>query len=67
MSKVEKYTPPADVKSRHLAGGTWKSRIIAKMGKGKSEKCKRPLIYVAIPPAEGWPGGHPQQNGCKNA
>jgi hypothetical protein len=65
--KKENFVLPKDVKSRYLAGGMWKTRIFAKLGKGKSEKCKRPRIYVAIPPLSGWPGGHPKDNGCKHA
>ena len=65
--KTKQMEKPKGVLSRYLAGGTWKSRIIAKMGKGRSEKCKSPRIYQVVAPVGGWPGGHPNQNGCKHA
>lgn len=65
--KKAKVDRPSGVLTRYLAGGEWKNKIIAKLGKSKSEKCKMPKIYTAYPPPEGWPGGLPERNGCKNA
>lgn len=45
--------------------GTWKKRIILSIGRSKSEKTKKAKIYIARPPAEGWPGGDPRENGWK--
>lgn len=54
-----------DVLRRYLQGGVWKRHIIEKKDKGRSERTKLGRSYVAIPPPEGWPGGHPEKNGWK--
>lgn len=59
------YTAPKDVKSRHLSGGFWKSKQIAKKGKHSRTASKPARFYVAVPPTEGWPGGLPEKNGWK--
>jgi hypothetical protein len=54
-----------DILRKYLVGGTWKRRILDKLGKGRSERTKLSRSYVAIPPEGGWPGGLPEQNGYK--
>lgn len=65
MSKRNAPDVGHDIKRKHLVGGTYKQRYYEKLGKGKSEKTKLGAIYVATPPAEGWPGGPPEKNGWK--
>lgn len=54
-----------DILKKYLVGGTWKRRIIEKLGKGKSEKTRLGGFYIAIPPQGGWPGGLPELNGYR--
>lgn len=54
-----------DVKRKYLVGGSWKSRQIDKKGKASRTTSKPARIYIAVPPAEGWPGGDPAKNGWK--
>lgn len=54
-----------DVKKKYLAGGQWKSKIIARQGKHRHEATRVGGTYICIPPAEGWPGGDPVKNGYK--
>lgn len=55
----------SDILARHMWMGNWKSKVIAKKGRGKSESTKLARTYVAIPPATGWLGGRPEDNGLK--
>lgn len=61
----EKVIPPRDVKKKYLSSGERNKRKIEKAGKGKSESTRLGRTYIAIPPAEGWPGGLPEKNGYK--
>ena len=54
-----------DLLPRYMWMGNWKTKVESKRVKGKSESTKRPKIYVAIPPASGWPGGRPEDNGLR--
>ena len=54
-----------DKQIRHIGMGTWKTKIIKKLHKGRSEKCGMPKIYTANPPSGGWLGGRPEDNGLK--
>jgi hypothetical protein len=54
-----------DVNRRYMVGGVWHRRVIDKQGKGRSERTKLGRLYVAIPPAAGWPGGQPSDNGWR--
>ena len=54
-----------DKQIRHTGMGTWKTKIIKKLHKGRSEKCGMPKIYTANPPPGGWLGGRPEDNGLK--
>lgn len=56
-----------DVKLRYLAGGSWKKSIIAKKGKASRTAAKRARVYCAVPPASGWPGGLPGENGYRRS
>lgn len=61
------YVAPRDVKPRHLSGGLWKTKQIAKKGKQSRTTSKPARFYVAVPPETGWPGGMPEKNGWKPA
>lgn len=45
--------------------GNWRSHAIAKESRGNRTRSTKSKIYYAIPPATGWPGGAPEQNGYK--
>jgi hypothetical protein len=55
----------SDVKRCYLTGGLWNRRRLDKEGKGRSSPCKLARVYIAKPPATGWPGGMPEQNGYR--
>lgn len=54
-----------DLKARYMHMGNWKAEVIKKKGKASRTSATRAKIYIAIPPAEGWPGGDPIRNGLK--
>lgn len=62
-SKGAPVIPSRDVLPRYMAMGTWKSKIIDKKGKASRTTSSPATIYVAVPPATGWPGGDPRLNG----
>lgn len=49
----------------HHSMGNWKSRLIKKHGKASRTKSTPARLYVARPPATGWPGGNPADNGYR--
>ena len=54
-----------DLLPKYMWMGNWCSKKIEKGTRGKSERTKRPKIYVAIPPKTGWIGGRPEDNGLR--
>lgn len=48
-----------------LGMGDWKARIIRKKGKASRTASTPARLYIAIPPIEGWRGGHPSDNGLR--
>ncbi len=62
---VKKIHPGNDVLPRHLAGGTWKSKILAKKGKRSFTTSKPARLIFLDAPVNGWPGGRPEENGWK--
>lgn len=54
-----------DLLPRYMWMGNWKTKINEKKSRGKSERTKRPKIYIAIPPVTGWLGGRPEDNGLR--
>ena len=54
-----------DILAKYMWMGNWCANKIAKKTRGKSESTKRPKIYIAYPPPEGWKGGRPEDNGLK--
>lgn len=65
MAKRKDPEVGQDVQRKYLQGGVYKRNIIEKQGKGRSERTKLSSSYVAVPPPEGWPGGHPEDNGYR--
>lgn len=39
----------------HATMGTWKTRKLSKKTKASRTTASRAKLYIAIPPAEGWP------------
>lgn len=54
-----------DILPKYMLMGNWKSKQIEKKGRNKSERTKKSRSYVAYPPAMGWPGGRPEDNGLR--
>lgn len=54
-----------DVLPRYTAMATWKSRKLAKKLRGSRTRSTVGKVYIAVPPADGWKGGLPEQNGWK--
>ena len=56
-----------DILPKYMQMGSWKAKLIKKLGRASRTGSKRPTIYTAVPPVGGWTGGHPKDNGCKGA
>lgn len=54
-----------DVLNRYKVGGNWRVSKLKKGLRASRTQSKKGRIYIAIPPASGWPGGDPRQNGWK--
>ena len=54
-----------DILPRYYDIGMWKSKITRKKGKASRTSSGVARMYIAVPPADGWPGGDPIRNGYR--
>ncbi len=48
-----------------MAMGNWKLHKMSKGQRASRTSAKKSRIYYAIPPATGWAGGRPEDNGYR--
>lgn len=65
MSTVKQIVKDSSVKPKYYTGGEYRAYQIARKGKRSFTMSKVARQYIAVPPAEGWPGGDPLKNGYK--
>ena len=56
-----------DLKPQYMWMGNWRSKVHSKTNRGSRTSSKRARLYVAVPPASGWPGGMPENNGYRRS
>lgn len=58
-------TRATDLKPQYMWMGNWRNRLLQKGTRASRTSSKPARLYVAVPPAEGWPGGSPEKNGYR--